>query len=49
MSEKAKETNTKFIFEASVGGGNPIISPMSQCLVENNDDEIAGILKGSKN
>lgn len=29
----AKEENVNFLFEASVGGGIPIIRPMSQCLV----------------
>ena len=44
LLEISKETNTNFLFEASVGGGIPIIRPMSQCLVANNVDEIAGIL-----
>jgi homoserine dehydrogenase len=45
----AKEENVNFLFEASVGGGIPIIRPMSQCLVANNVDEIAGILNGTTN
>lgn len=45
----AKETNANFLFEASVGGGIPIIRPMNQCLVANNVDEIAGILNGTTN
>ena len=49
LLEIAKETNTNFLFEASVGGGIPIIRPMSQCLVANNVDEIAGILNGTTN
>ena len=49
LLEISKETNTNFLFEASVGGGIPIIRPMSQCLVENNVDEIAGILNGTTN
>ena len=32
----AKDNNTNFLFEASVGGGIPIIRPMNQCLVANN-------------
>ena len=32
----AKENNANFLFEASVGGGIPIIRPMDQCLVANN-------------
>lgn len=34
------KTNTNFLFEASVGGGIPIIRPMSQCLVANNVDRV---------
>ena len=45
----AKEENANFLFEASVGGGIPIIRPMNQCLVANIVDEIAGILNGTTN
>ena len=45
----AKDNNTNFLFEASVGGGNPIIRPINQCLVANNVSEIAGILNGTTN
>lgn len=45
----AKENNVNFLFEASVGGGIPIIRPMSQCLIANNVDEVAGILNGTTN
>ena len=45
----AKEENVNFLFEASVGGGIPIIRPLTQCLVANNVDEIAGILNGTTN
>ncbi len=45
----AKDNNANFLFEASVGGGIPIIRPMSQCLVANIVDEIAGILNGTTN
>lgn len=45
----AKEENVNFLFEASVGGGIPIIRPMSQCLVANIVDEVAGILNGTTN
>ncbi|MCH5202210.1 MAG: homoserine dehydrogenase, partial [Oscillospiraceae bacterium] len=31
----AKENNANFLFEASVGGGIPILRPLSQCLVAN--------------
>ncbi|MDD6848287.1 MAG: homoserine dehydrogenase [Oscillospiraceae bacterium] len=45
----AKENNANFLFEASVGGGIPIIRPMHQCLVANNVKEVAGILNGTTN
>lgn len=49
LLEIAKENNSNFLFEASVGGGIPIIRPMSQCLVANNVKEVAGILNGTTN
>ena len=45
----AKDENVNFLFEASVGGGIPINRPISQCLVANIVDEIAGILNGTTN
>ena len=45
----AKEKNVNFLFEASVGGGIPIIRPLNQCLAANEIDEIAGILNGTTN
>ena len=45
----AKENNLNFLFEASVGGGVPIIRPISQCLAANEVGEIAGILNGTTN
>ncbi len=45
----AKETNANFLFEASVGGGIPILRPINQCLVANDVSEIAGILNGTTN
>ncbi|MBR2957658.1 MAG: homoserine dehydrogenase [Clostridia bacterium] len=45
----AQEKNVNFLFEASVGGGIPIIRPISQCLAANEIDEIAGILNGTTN
>ena len=45
----AKEKNVNFLFEASVGGGIPIIRPIHQCLAANNVIEIAGILNGTTN
>ena len=45
----AKEKNLNFLFEASVGGGIPIIRPLYQCLAANDIIEIAGILNGTTN
>ena len=45
----AQEKNVNFLFEASVGGGIPIIRPMTQCLAANDVIEIAGILNGTTN
>lgn len=45
----AKEHNVNYLFEASVGGGIPIIRPLSQCMAANEIDEIQGILNGTTN
>ena len=45
----AKEENVNFMFEASVGGGIPIIRPMNQCLVANIVGAVACILNGAIN
>ncbi len=45
----AQERNVNFLFEASVGGGIPILRPMSQCLAANDIYEIVGILNGTTN
>ena len=45
----AKDKNVNFLFEASVGGGIPIIRPLNQCLAANEVYEIAGILNGTTN
>lgn len=49
LLEIAKEENVNYLFEASVGGGIPIIRPMNQCLVANIVNEVAGILNGTTN
>ncbi len=49
LLEIAKANNVNFLFEASVGGGIPIIRPISQCLAANEICEIAGILNGTTN
>ncbi len=45
----AKENNVNFLFEASVGGGIPILRPLDQCLAGNEITEIFGILNGTTN
>ncbi|MCH5213252.1 MAG: homoserine dehydrogenase [Oscillospiraceae bacterium] len=45
----AKEKNVNYMFEASVGGGIPVIRPLSRCLCANNIIKIAGILNGTTN
>ncbi len=45
----AKEKKVSYLFEASVGGGIPIIRPLSQCLAANEIQEIYGILNGTTN
>ncbi len=45
----ANENNVNFLFEASVGGGIPVLRPMVQCLCANQIDEIWGILNGTTN
>jgi homoserine dehydrogenase len=45
----AKERNINYLFEASVGGGIPILRPITQCLAANRIDEVSGILNGTTN
>lgn len=45
----AKENNTNFLFEASVGGGIPIIRPINECITGDVILEISGILNGTTN
>ena len=45
----ARANNAAFLFEASVGGGTPIITPMHQCLAANHISAIQGIVNGTTN
>lgn len=45
----AKSNNVNFLFEASVGGGIPIIRPINQSLTADKITEITGILNGTTN
>lgn len=45
----AGEKNVNFLFEASVGGGIPVLRPIAQCLAANDLYEVYGILNGTTN
>lgn len=45
----ARENKVNFLFEASVGGGIPIIRPLYRCLKGEQIQEITGILNGTTN
>ncbi len=45
----AKKNNINYLFEASVGGGIPIIRPLNRCLAANEIYSIVGILNGTTN
>ena len=45
----AVANNVNFLFEASVGGGIPVLRPMVQCLAANEITEFSGILNGTTN
>lgn len=45
----ARKRNVSYLFEASVGGGIPVIHPLTQCMAANRIDEVYGILNGTSN
>jgi homoserine dehydrogenase len=45
----ARENGVCFLFEASVGGGTPIITPMYKSLAANNITSVTGIINGTTN
>ncbi len=45
----AEKNGVSYRFEASVGGGIPVISPIIDCVLQNNVTEIRGILNGTTN
>ncbi|MBE7718848.1 MAG: homoserine dehydrogenase [Lacrimispora celerecrescens] len=49
LLEIAREHNVNFFFEASVGGGIPIIRPLYTSLAGEEIEEITGILNGTTN
>ncbi len=49
LMQIAKDNNVCYMFEASVGGGIPIIRPLCNCLAANEIKHIMGILNGTTN
>ena len=49
LLEIAKQNNLNFLFEASVGGGIPIIRPLNNSLTADEIIDIKGILNGTTN
>ena len=49
LLELAGAKGVNYLFEASVGGGIPIIRPVAQCMAANKINEIYGILNGTTN
>ncbi|MDE7061228.1 MAG: homoserine dehydrogenase, partial [Lachnospiraceae bacterium] len=49
LLEIAKQKKKNFLFEASVGGGIPIIRPLNQSLTADEIREVSGILNGTTN
>ena len=49
LLETAKAHNCSYLFEASVGGGIPIIRPMNTSLAPDKIEKITGILNGTTN
>lgn len=49
LLEIARKRSVNFMFEASVGGGIPIIRPLYRCLMGEKIQEITGILNGTTN
>lgn len=45
----AKKMGVSYMFEAAVGGGIPVIRPLTNCLAANNIKKICGILNGTTN
>ena len=49
LLQLAKENNCNYLFEASVGGGIPIIRPINEALTAEKIEAITGILNGTTN
>ena len=49
LNELARKKGVNYLFEGSVGGGIPLLRPLTQCLAANRIDEVFGILNGTTN
>ena len=49
LLQLAKENGCSYLFEASVGGGIPILRPLTSCLAANELSQVTGILNGTTN
>ena len=49
LMQQAEQSGVRYLFEASVGGGIPVIRPMSLCLAANRLSAVSGILNGTTN
>ena len=49
LLQLAHENGVSYLFEASVGGGIPILRPLTSCLAANELTQITGILNGTTN
>ena len=49
LLDLARKNHVNYLFEASVGGGIPVLHPLTQCMAANRVDEIYGILNGTTN
>ena len=49
LEEAAKENGVSYLYEASVGGGIPVMHPLVNCLGGNDMVKIKGILNGTTN
>ena len=49
LLQLAKANAVSYLFEASVGGGIPILRPLTSCLAANEVEQITGILNGTTN
>ena len=49
LLQTAADHRVNFLFEASVGGGIPIIRPLIRCITADEIEEISGILNGTTN